>query len=50
MEGHSPDVKMRHSWSRWFDRRRNRQQMHLLRTILLLAFIGFLGPIASKFL
>jgi hypothetical protein len=49
-EGHSPDMKMRHLWSRWFDRRPNRQQMYVVRAIIVAVLIGALGLIVWRFL
>jgi hypothetical protein len=43
-------MKMRHLWSRWFDRRPNRQQAYLLRAALFLAMAGLVGLMVSRFL
>jgi hypothetical protein len=43
-------MNMRHLWSRWFDRRPNRQQMHLARAVLFLTLGGLVALILSRFL
>jgi hypothetical protein len=42
-------MKMQHRWSRWFDRRPNRQQMYFVRTILLILLITVVGLVISRF-